>query len=101
MHKVFKRWRAVNLHWDVQNYDKEADVEESSGGGSGGMDPGSGRTLWLPLAALQPGSALHSTQLAARPSRCSRVVLWLCAGLAGPRASEADAGEVVIRVTSV
>ncbi|XP_072567261.1 E3 ubiquitin-protein ligase MARCHF11 [Paramormyrops kingsleyae] len=101
VHKVFKRWRAVNLHWDVQNYDKEADVEESSGGASGGVDPGSGRTLWLPLAALQPGSALHPTQLVARPSRCSRAVLWLCAGLAGPQDSEADAGEVVIRVTSV
>lgn len=30
VYRVFKRWRAVNLHWDVLNYDKATDIEESS-----------------------------------------------------------------------
>ncbi|XP_009070387.1 PREDICTED: E3 ubiquitin-protein ligase MARCH11-like, partial [Acanthisitta chloris] len=30
VYRVFKRWRAVNLHWDVLNYDKAMDIEESN-----------------------------------------------------------------------
>ncbi|EMP30900.1 E3 ubiquitin-protein ligase MARCH11 [Chelonia mydas] len=34
VYRVFKRWRAVNLHWDVLNYDKATDIEESNRGAS-------------------------------------------------------------------
>ncbi|KAJ8397365.1 hypothetical protein AAFF_G00439140 [Aldrovandia affinis] len=98
--KVFKRWRAVNLHWDVQNYDKAADVEESSSGG----ESSAGRTLWLPLATL-PSGPLNPTQLGGRPSLCRRgcFLLCLCAHMAARRDSGEGrgTGEVVIRVTSV
>ncbi|KAG7455348.1 hypothetical protein MATL_G00255690 [Megalops atlanticus] len=101
VHKVFKRWRAVNLHWDVQNYDKAADVEESASSG----DTSTGRTLWLPLASLRPSGPLHPTQLSPRPSRCHEgcSLLCLCAQLASRRdpGENGASGEVVIRVTSV
>ncbi|KAG9355881.1 hypothetical protein JZ751_000725 [Albula glossodonta] len=101
VHNVFKRWRAVNLHWDVQNYDKAADVEESSSGG----ESTAGRTLWLPLASLRPGGPLDPTQLGARSSLCQRgcSLLCLCAQLAARRepGERSRSGEVVIRVTSV
>ncbi|KAJ8272926.1 hypothetical protein GJAV_G00095050 [Gymnothorax javanicus] len=101
VYNVFKRWRAVNLHWDVQNYDKAADVEESSSGG----ESAAGRTLWLPLASLRPGSTLSPTQLSAPPSWCQRgcTLLCLCAQLASSHdpGERRRSGEVVIRVTSV
>ncbi|KAG7252183.1 hypothetical protein CRUP_035773, partial [Coryphaenoides rupestris] len=56
VHGVFLRWRAVNLHWDVQSYDKAADLEESSStsraAAAGPLGP---RTLWLPLGPLGGG----------------------------------------------
>lgn len=93
------RWRAVNLHWDVQSYDKAKDMEETSTGPSS-LGP---RTLWLPLATFGPSGPLHPTQLVSRrPWSC------LCSAPFCPRlvprsnlSQDADSGEVVIRVTSV
>ncbi|KAF3857789.1 hypothetical protein F7725_010990, partial [Dissostichus mawsoni] len=34
VYSVFLRWRAVNLHWDVQSYNKAKDLEETSTGQS-------------------------------------------------------------------
>ncbi|XP_035769691.1 E3 ubiquitin-protein ligase MARCHF11 [Neolamprologus brichardi] len=98
VYNVFMRWRAVNLHWDVQSYDKTKDMEETSTGHSS-LAP---RTLWLPLATFGPSGPLHPTQLGSHP--------WTCLCLAPfchrmvPRnnlSQDSDSGEVVIRVTSV
>uniref|UniRef100_A0A147AYW4 RING-type E3 ubiquitin transferase n=1 Tax=Fundulus heteroclitus TaxID=8078 RepID=A0A147AYW4_FUNHE len=98
VYSVFMRWRAVNLHWDVQSYDKAKDLEEASTGHSS-LGP---RTLWLPLATLGPSGPLHPTRLGSRPWTCL-CLAPLCPGLV-PRSGlsqDADSGEVVIRVTSV
>uniref|UniRef100_A0A672FYH4 RING-type E3 ubiquitin transferase n=1 Tax=Salarias fasciatus TaxID=181472 RepID=A0A672FYH4_SALFA len=98
VYNVFMRWRAVNLHWDVQSYDKAKDMEEASAGHSA-LAP---RTLWLPLATLGPGGPLHPTQLRAPPWTCLCLAPF-CPGLL-PRNNpgpDGDSGEVVIRVTSV
>ncbi|XP_030607851.1 E3 ubiquitin-protein ligase MARCH11 [Archocentrus centrarchus] len=98
VYNVFMRWRAVNLHWDVQSYDKAKDMEETSTGHSS-LAP---RTLWLPLATFGPSGPLHPTQLGSHS--------WTCLCLAPfchrmvPRnnfSQDSDSGEVVIRVTSV
>ncbi|MED6284401.1 E3 ubiquitin-protein ligase marchf11, partial [Characodon lateralis] len=98
VYNVFMRWRAVNLHWDVQSYNKAKDMEETSTGHSS-LGP---RTLWLPLATLGPSGPLHPTQLGSRPWTCLCLAPF-CPGLV-PRnnlSQDADSGEVVIRVTSV
>ncbi|XP_069026299.1 E3 ubiquitin-protein ligase MARCHF11 [Embiotoca jacksoni] len=98
VYNVFMRWRAVNLHWDVQSYDKAKDMEETSAGRSS-LAP---RTLWLPLATLGPSGPLHATQLGSRPWACLCLAPF-CPGLV-PRSNlgqDGDSGEVVIRVTSV
>lgn len=98
VYNVFMRWRAVNLHWDVQSYDKAKDMEETSTGHSS-LAP---RTLWLPLVTFGLNDPLHPTQLGPQP--------WTCVCLAPfcprllPRnnlSQDSDSGEVVIRVTSV
>ncbi|GLD50661.1 E3 ubiquitin-protein ligase MARCH11, partial [Lates japonicus] len=66
VYNVFMRWRAVNLHWDVQSYDKAKDMEETSTGHSS-LAP---RTLWLPLATFGPNGPLHPTQLGPQPWTC-------------------------------
>ncbi|XP_076003280.1 E3 ubiquitin-protein ligase MARCHF11-like [Genypterus blacodes] len=98
VYNVFMRWRAVNLHWDVQSYNKAKDMEETSTGHSS-LAP---RTLWLPLASLGPNGPLHPTQLGPQPWTC------LCFAPFCPRlvaqnnlSQDSDSGEVVIRVTSV
>ncbi|MBN3321826.1 MARHB ligase, partial [Atractosteus spatula] len=99
VHKVFKRWRAVNLHWDVQNYDKTADVEESSSTG----ESSASRTLWLPLTTFRARDSLHPTRIGAHRSHCGYALLWLCARLTTEEdvGEDNSSGEVVIRVTSV
>ncbi|XP_029380769.1 E3 ubiquitin-protein ligase MARCH11 [Echeneis naucrates] len=94
VYNVFMRWRAVNLHWDVQSYDKAKDMEETSTGHSS-LAP---RTLWLPLVTFGPSGPLQSTQLGARPWTC------LCVAPFCPRlvsrnnlSQDSDSGEVVIR----
>ncbi|EGW02208.1 E3 ubiquitin-protein ligase MARCH11 [Cricetulus griseus] len=98
VYRVFKRWRAVNLHWDVLNYDKATDIEESSRGESS-----TSRTLWLPLSALRNRNLVHPTQLTSPRFQCGYVLLHLFNRMrAHEDVSEDDgSGEVVMRVTSV
>jgi len=95
---VFKRWRAVNLHWDVLNYDKATDIEESNRGESS-----AGRTLWLPLTAFRNRSLVHPTQLTSPRFQCGYVLLHLFNRMRPQEDSAEDngSGEVVMRVTSV
>ncbi|XP_068582158.1 E3 ubiquitin-protein ligase MARCHF11 [Cebidichthys violaceus] len=98
VYNVFMRWRAVNLHWDVQGYDKAKDMEETSTGHSS-LAP---RTLWLPLATFRPDGPSRPTQLGPQPWTCLCLGPF-CPGLV-PRnnlSQDSDSGEVVIRVTSV
>ena len=98
VYNVFMRWRAVNLHWDVQSYDKARDMEETSTGHSSLAT----RTLWLPLVSFGPPGPLQPTQLGPQPWTCL-CLAPLCPGLL-PRnnlSGDSDSGEVVIRVTSV
>eukprot|EP00064_Thunnus_orientalis_P009108 superscaffoldBa00001136_g9131 len=98
VYNVFMRWRAVNLHWDVQSYNKAKDMEETSTGHSS-LGP---RTLWLPLATFGPNGPLNSTQLGPQPWTCLCLAPF-CPSLV-PRnnlSQDSDSGEVVIRVTSV
>ncbi|XP_055964940.1 E3 ubiquitin-protein ligase MARCHF11 [Sorex fumeus] len=98
VYRVFKRWRAVNLHWDVQNYDKATDIEESSRGESS-----TSRTLWLPLSALRNRNLVHPTQLSSPRFQCGYVLLHLFNRMRTHEDLSEDnsSGEVVMRVTSV
>ncbi|XP_064297797.1 E3 ubiquitin-protein ligase MARCHF11 [Phalacrocorax carbo] len=98
VYRVFKRWRAVNLHWDVLNYDKATDIEESNRG-----EPSAGRTLWLPLTAFRNRSLVHPTQLTSPRFQCGYVLLHLFNRMRPQEDSSEDngSGEVVMRVTSV
>uniref|UniRef100_A0A8C3I934 RING-type E3 ubiquitin transferase n=1 Tax=Chrysemys picta bellii TaxID=8478 RepID=A0A8C3I934_CHRPI len=98
VYRVFKRWRAVNLHWDVLNYDKATDIEESNRGASS-----PGRTLWLPLTAFRNRSLIHPTQLTSPRFQCGYVLLHLFNRMRPHEDSSEDnsSGEVVMRVTSV
>ncbi|XP_066109711.1 E3 ubiquitin-protein ligase MARCHF11 [Saccopteryx bilineata] len=98
VYRVFKRWRAVNLHWDVLNYDKATDIEESSRGESS-----SSRTLWLPLTALRNRNLVHPTQLTSPRFQCGYVLLHLFNRMRPHEDLSEDnsSGEVVMRVTSV
>lgn len=98
VYSVFLRWRAVNLHWDVQSYNKAKDLEETSTGQSA-LSP---RTLWLPLTTFAPDGPLRpGTQLEVQPWSCLCLGPF-CHGL-GPRnplRRDRHSGQV-IRVTSV
>uniref|UniRef100_UPI0037E859C2 E3 ubiquitin-protein ligase MARCHF11 n=1 Tax=Semicossyphus pulcher TaxID=241346 RepID=UPI0037E859C2 len=98
VYNVFMRWRAVNLHWDVQSYDKAKDMEETSTGNSS-LAP---RTLWLPLATFGPSGPLNPTQLGPQTWTCLCLAPF-CPGLVRRNnlSQDSDSGEVVIRVTSV
>lgn len=98
VYRVFKRWRAVNLHWDVLNYDKATDIEESSRG-----DSSTSRTLWLPLSALRNRNLVHPTQLTSPRFQCGYVLLHLFNRMRAHEDGSEDngSGEVVMRVTSV
>uniref|UniRef100_A0A8C9F5D0 Membrane associated ring-CH-type finger 11 n=1 Tax=Pavo cristatus TaxID=9049 RepID=A0A8C9F5D0_PAVCR len=98
VYRVFKRWRAVNLHWDVLNYDKATDIEESNRGESS-----AGRTLWLPLTAFRNRNLVHPTQLTSPRFQCGYVLLHLFNRMRPQEDSseENGSGEVVMRVTSV
>ncbi|XP_056149911.1 E3 ubiquitin-protein ligase MARCHF11 [Lampris incognitus] len=98
VHKVFMRWRAVNLHWDVQSYNKAADMEETSTGPTS-LAP---RTLWLPLAPLGPDGPLQPTQLGPQPWTCP-CFPPICPTLVSQDGvgRDGESGEVVVHVTSV
>ncbi|KAJ8011413.1 hypothetical protein DPEC_G00057950 [Dallia pectoralis] len=102
VHTVFMRWRAVNLHWDVKNYDKAADMEEAGCRSQGIQVP---RTLLLPLNTLGTAGPSQPTRLEPQPwtSLCFPPVALCCPPLAtDDRLSQNSAsGESVIRVTSV
>ncbi|XP_054841811.1 E3 ubiquitin-protein ligase MARCHF11 [Eublepharis macularius] len=96
--RVFKRWRAVNLHWDVLNYDKATDIEESNRGESSAA-----RTLWLPLNAFRSRSLVHPTPLTSPRFQCGYVLLHLFHRMRPQEDFSEDdsSGEIVMRVTSV
>ncbi|XP_075684605.1 E3 ubiquitin-protein ligase MARCHF11 [Rhinoderma darwinii] len=99
VYKVFMRWRAVNLHWDVFNYDKATDIEESSR-----AVPSTSRTLWLPLSAFRPRTLVHPTRLSSPRLQCGYVLLHLFNRMRTPpedSIEDSTSGEVVMRVTSV
>ncbi|XP_075442044.1 E3 ubiquitin-protein ligase MARCHF11 isoform X2 [Ascaphus truei] len=99
VYKVFKRWRAVNLHWDVMNYDKATDIEESSR-----AVPLTSRTLWLPLNAFRSRTLVHNTQLSSPRLQCGYVLLHLFNRMRPPQEDSLEdscSSEVVMRVTSV
>ncbi|KAM6349859.1 E3 ubiquitin-protein ligase MARCHF11 [Podargus strigoides] len=98
VYRVFRRWRAVNLHWDVLNYNKATDIEESNRG-----EPSAGRTLWLPLTAFRNRSLVHPTQLTSPRFQCGYVLLHLFNRMRPQEGASEDngSGEVVMRVTSV
>ncbi|XP_073488800.1 E3 ubiquitin-protein ligase MARCHF11 isoform X2 [Aquarana catesbeiana] len=99
VYKVFRRWRAVNLHWDVLNYDKATDIEESSR-----AVPSNSRTLWLPLTAFRSRTLVHPTQLSSPRLQCGYVLLHLFSRMRTPpeeSIEDSNSGEVVMRVTSV
>ncbi|KAK6490355.1 E3 ubiquitin-protein ligase MARCHF11-like [Huso huso] len=99
VYNVFKRWRAVNLHWDVQNYDKTTDVEENSSH----RESSASRTLWLPLTSFRPRSSIPPTQIRSHRHHCGYSILHLCSRSTSQEVNSEDnsSGEVVIRVTSV
>ncbi|XP_077209447.1 E3 ubiquitin-protein ligase MARCHF11 [Paroedura picta] len=96
--RIFKRWRAVNLHWVVLNYDKAADTE----GGHRG-ESSSARTLWLPPNAFRSRSLVHPLRFPSPRLQCSYVLLHLFSRTRPPEDSSGDdsSGEMVMRVTSV
>ncbi|KAI6074897.1 E3 ubiquitin-protein ligase MARCH11 [Aix galericulata] len=96
VYRVFKRWRAVNLHWDVLNYDKATDIEESNRGESS-----AGRTLWLPLTAFRNRNLVHPTQLTSPGFQCGYVLLHLFNRMRPQEDSSEDngSGEVVMRAS--
>uniref|UniRef100_A0A8C5QCG2 RING-type E3 ubiquitin transferase n=1 Tax=Leptobrachium leishanense TaxID=445787 RepID=A0A8C5QCG2_9ANUR len=99
VYKVFRRWRAVNLHWDVLNYDKATDIEETSR-----AVPSTSRTLWLPLTTCRSRTLVHSTQLSSSRLQCGYVLLHLFNRMREPTEEsleESSSGEVIMRVTSV
>ncbi|MGH0170675.1 UNVERIFIED_CONTAM: hypothetical protein FKN15_067269 [Acipenser sinensis] len=99
VYNVFKRWRAVNLHWDVQNYDKTTDMEENSSH----RESSASRTLWLPLTSFRPTSSIPPTQIRSHRHHCGYSILHLCSRSTSQEVNSEDnsSGEVVIRVTSV
>ncbi|OCT74394.1 E3 ubiquitin-protein ligase MARCHF11-like [Xenopus laevis] len=99
VYNVFKRWRAVNLDWDVLNYDKATDIEESCT-----AVPSTSRPLWLPLTAFRSRTLVHPTQLSSPRLQCGYVLLHLFNQMRPPQEDSPEdthSGEVVMRVTSV
>ncbi|XP_078541847.1 E3 ubiquitin-protein ligase MARCHF11 [Lissotriton helveticus] len=98
VYKVFMRWRAVNIHWNVLNYDKAMDIEESSQAMSSAA-----RTLWLPLTSLRSRTLVHPAQLSSPRLQCGYVLIQLINRIRPQHNAleNGNTGEVVMRVTSV
>ncbi|KAK7163510.1 hypothetical protein R3I93_007537 [Phoxinus phoxinus] len=94
VYNVLMRWRAVNLFWDVQNYDKSRDLETTHS---------LHRNLWLPLTHTHTVSNAHSqtTRLESSP-RCPLHLFSTCLNVTSDLSpQEQSSGEHVVRVTSV
>ncbi|XP_052403597.1 E3 ubiquitin-protein ligase MARCHF11 [Carassius gibelio] len=89
VYNVLMRWRAVNLFWDVQNYDKSRDLENTHS---------LHHNLWLPLTHTHTVSNTHSqtTRLESSP-RCPLRFLSMCLNVT----SDLSPQEQGVRVTSV
>ncbi|XP_030629184.1 E3 ubiquitin-protein ligase MARCH11 [Chanos chanos] len=97
VYNVFLRWRAVNLLWDVQNYDKNCDVEETNTSDPATHTPP--RTFWLPHTHSL--SLTHTTRLEPSPLCPLHAFSSCLCSSSDPPAQEPASGEVVLRVTSV
>ncbi|XP_051556330.1 E3 ubiquitin-protein ligase MARCHF11-like [Myxocyprinus asiaticus] len=94
VYNVLMRWRAVNLLWDVHNYDKSRDLDSTHS---------PHRNLWLPLTNTHTVSNTHShtTRLESSP-RCPLHLLSMCLNTTSELSpQEEGSGELVVRVTSV
>lgn len=94
VYNVLMRWRAVNLFWDVQDYDKSRDLETTHS---------LHRNLWLPLTHIHTVSNAHSqtTRLESSP-RCPLHLFSMCLNVTSDLSpQEQSSGEHVVRVTSV
>ncbi|XP_026146546.1 E3 ubiquitin-protein ligase MARCH11-like isoform X2 [Carassius auratus] len=94
VYNVLIRWRAVNLFWDVQNYDKSRDLESTHS---------PHRNLWLPLTHTHTVSNTNSqtTRLESSPP-CPLRLLSMCLNVTSDLSpQEQGSGELVVRVTSV
>ncbi|XP_072365634.1 E3 ubiquitin-protein ligase MARCHF11-like isoform X3 [Scyliorhinus torazame] len=99
IYRVFKRWRAVNLHWTVLNYDKAKDVEINSGNAGSSAIP----TFWASLNQFRTQRSVGSTRLMSEGFHCSYTLLHLLTRFR-PHDEEYDdnsSAEVVMRVTTV
>ncbi|XP_056599632.1 E3 ubiquitin-protein ligase MARCHF11 [Triplophysa dalaica] len=94
VYNVLMRWRAVNVLWDVQNYDKSRDLDNTHG---------PSRNMWLPLTHTHTVSNTNSqtTQLESSP-RCPLHLFSMCLNVTSDLSpQEQNSGELVVRVTSV
>ncbi|XP_048415513.1 E3 ubiquitin-protein ligase MARCHF11-like [Stegostoma tigrinum] len=99
IYRVFKRWRAVNLHWTVLNYDKSKDL----GINSSNAERSANQTLWASLNQFRTRRPVGSTQLMFQGFHCSYTLLHLLTRFR-PNDEDYDdnsSTEVVMRVTTV
>ncbi|XP_038653079.1 E3 ubiquitin-protein ligase MARCHF11-like [Scyliorhinus canicula] len=99
IYRVFKRWRAVNLHWTVLNYDKAKDIEINSSNAESSANP----TFWASLNQFRTQRSVGSTRLMSEGFHCSYTLLHLLTRFR-PHDEEYDdnsSAEVVMRVTTV
>ncbi|XP_048470288.1 E3 ubiquitin-protein ligase MARCHF11-like [Rhincodon typus] len=99
IYRVFKRWRAVNLHWTVLNYDKSKDL----GINGSNAERSANQTLWASLNQFRTRRSVGSTQLMFEGFHCSYTLLHLLTRFR-PNDEDYDdnsSTEVVMRVTTV
>ncbi|XP_041039933.1 E3 ubiquitin-protein ligase MARCHF11-like [Carcharodon carcharias] len=99
IYRVFKRWRAVNLHWTVLNYDKTKDIEINSSN----AESSANQTFWASLNQFRTQRSVGSTRLMSEGFQCSYTLLHLLTRFR-PHDEEYDdnsSAEVVMRVTTV
>ncbi|XP_072879974.1 E3 ubiquitin-protein ligase MARCHF11-like [Hemitrygon akajei] len=99
IYRVFKRWRAVNLHWTVLNYDKANDLEVNSHHAESSVN----QSLWSSLNQFRTRRPVGSTRIMAEPFHCSYTLLHLLNRLRAQdeEYDENSSAEVVMRVTTV
>ncbi|XP_055509514.1 E3 ubiquitin-protein ligase MARCHF11-like [Leucoraja erinacea] len=100
IYRVFKRWRAVNLHWTVLSYDKSKDLDVSSGTAERTVS----QNIWSSLNQMRRQRPAASTRLMTEQFQCSYTLLHLLTRLR-PHDEDDDednsSAEVVMRVTTV